>query len=186
MANLLPQKHKQGIFSEYRLRLASGGLGLLAVVFIAGIALLVPSFVLTEARHSQHQSQLNSVEETAVATSTEAAKRIIKQTNTRLEIVNSTETNQLQPTRILKLLAETRSDGIAINNISINAEDGESKSEGASRVSIDGVADTRDNLLGFEDSLENRAQVLAVDLPIGTLASQENTAFDMTVTMQSL
>ena len=48
------------------------------------------------------------------------------------------------------------------------------------------IADTRDNLLGFEDSLENRAQVLAVDLPIGTLASQENTAFDMTVTMQSL
>lgn len=186
MANLLPQDHKQGILSEYQLRLASAGLGLLLVVLIAGVALLAPSFILTEARHQQYESQLNSMSEANTATSVEAAKQAIRQTNKRLELINAKGQNQLQPTQVLQLLAETQSNGVRINNISIDTKSATDANKKAKNISISGVADTRDNLLSFEENLKNRAQVTSVDLPIDTLASREDTQFDMTVTLQSL
>lgn len=187
MANLLPVEHKQGITNEYRLRLAASGLGLLAVVLLAGIALLVPSFVLTESRHQQHKSTLNSLNETTVSTSTKENKAAIKEANNKLNLISVDNQNQNQPTKILQLLAETQSSGVQINSITfVSADDADIEADDSLEISISGVASSRNDLLSFEESLKNRARVSAVDLPIGTLARRENTAFDMTVTIQPL
>lgn len=186
MANLLPTDQKESIFTEYKMRLAAGGMGILVVVLLAGIALLIPSFILTETRYQQNQAMLDSISDSDASTSTQENRSVINTTNKKLDLVNK-DTTRVLPTDVLELLAETQSGGVRVNRISIAGEQNQDLVEGEQiAVSLSGVADTRNNLLRFEDSLSNRAQVSAVDLPIETLASSENTPFDMTVVIQPL
>jgi len=168
------------------MRLTAGGMSILILVLLAGIALLTPSFILTEARHQQNQAMLESVSDSEVSTSTKENRAVINATNNKLDLVNQ-DTSRVLPTDVLELLAETQSAGVRINRISITGEARQELAENNQiAVSLSGVSDTRDNLLSFEDNLSNRAQVSSVDLPIETLATSENTSFDMTVVIQPL
>jgi len=183
MANLVPEDYKKGVACEYQLRLAAGGLGLLAVVFIAAIALLIPSFILIEARHTQQKETLRSVSKTSLSTSTKQNRQTIKRVNKKLKLIDSNQSVRTKPTETLKLLASARPNGVTINNISF-----EVNSEDKQRVIITlrGVADTRGDLLTFEENLQNKAQVASVNLPVETLASSREAEFNMTVIVQKI
>lgn len=183
MANLLPNSFREDIASEYKLRLATAGLTLMAVIFLAATALLAPSFILTESRLEQKQATLDSVSTGTSSTSTQQSQDIIARTNEKLSAITQSS-EQLAPTDIIKLITATRPDTVSVRRISLqNAETGESE---AQTISITGIAETRDALLQFEENLGNRAQVQQIDLPIETLASRQNAEFSLTVTVKSL
>lgn len=181
MANVLPESFRQNIKSEYKLRLATAGLALLAVVLLAATALLAPSFVLTETRLEQKQATLDSLSREDSSTSTEQSKQIIAMTNKKLSVVNQ-ERPQLEPTEIVGLVTNTTPTGVSVRRISIQDVEDDS----AQSISINGIARTRDALLEFESNLGKQAQVQEVDLPIETLAAREDAEFSLTVTVKSL
>lgn len=181
MANVLPKSFRDGIQSEYKLRLATAGLVLLALVLLAATILLAPSFILTESRLEQKQATLNSLSEEESSTSTEQNKEIIAKTNEKLSVVNK-ETDRLMPTDIAGLITQTKPNGVSVRRISIQ----KSEDESTQTIDINGVARTRDDLLEFEDNLGKKAQVQEVNLPIDTLASRQNAEFSLTLTAKKL
>jgi Tfp pilus assembly protein PilN len=183
MANLLPNSFREDIASEYKLRLATAGLTLLAVIFLAATALLAPSFILTESRLEQKQATLDSLSAGTSSTSTQQSQDIIARTNEKLSVVTQSS-EQLAPTDIIKLITATRPGGVSVRRISLQNADAEDVE--AQTINITGIAETRDALLQFEENLSNRAQTQEVDLPIETLASQQNAEFSLTVTVKSL
>lgn len=181
MANLLPQEYRKSLGSEYKLRLATGGLGLLAVVLAVAIVLLIPSLILTEARFQQHQTVLESVTAASTSVSTQQNQEIIQSANQKLSVIQSATNNQLEPTDVVSLITDAQPVGIMIRRLTINPT-----SETNAVVTITGTARTRDGLLAFENNLSTRSQVTAVDLPIETLARRQNAEFSLEVTLQSL
>lgn len=182
MANLLPQSFRDDITSEYRLRLATTGLAILAVVLLGTAALLAPSFILTESRLEQKQARLDSLSAATSATSTEQNKNIIAATDEKLSVI-AEETEKLKPTDMVSLITQAKPAGVSVRSISVQEAETESATQS---VSISGVARTRDTLLTFEDNLNNQAQVQQVNLPIETLAARQNTQFSLTITIKSL
>lgn len=181
MANLLPQSFRDGVKSEYKLRLGSVGLTLLAVALLSATVLLAPSFILTESRLEQNQTTLDSLSEASAATSTKESKDIIAATNEKLSVVNQ-ENNQLSPTDIVNLVTNTKPAGVSIRRIAL--QDSENNSEQS--IELSGVARTRDSLLEFESRLKNQADIQQVDLPIETLAAKKNAEFFLTIKIKQL
>lgn len=181
MANLLPQSFRDDVKTEYKLRLGSVGLTLLAVTLLSATVLLTPSFILTESRLEQNQATLDSLSEVSAATATKESKDIITNTNRKLSVVNK-ENNQLSPTDIVNLVTDTKPTGVSIRRISL--QDPENKSEQS--IELSGVARTRDSLLEFESRLQKQADVQQVDLPIETLAAKNNPEFFLTITIKQL
>ncbi len=182
MANLLPQSFREDITSEYRLRLATTGMAILAVVLLGTTALLAPSFILTESRLEQKQATLDSLSAAASGTSTEQSQEIIAATNEKLSVI-AEETEKLQPTDMVSLITQAKPVGVSVRSISVQ----EAETENATQsVSISGIARTRDALLTFEDNLNNQAQIQQVDLPIETLAARQNAQFSLTITVKPL
>jgi len=182
MANLLPEDNRSGLISEYRLRLATAGLALLAGVLIAATALLVPSFILTESRLQQKRTALSSAATTTSSTTTQESRNTLRRANQKLTLAATGTARSLQATDAVTLITETKPTGISVRRITIRYPDGQS----GPTVDVSGVANTRSALLAYESRLTNSAQVQAVDLPIGTLASSENAEFSLAVTLQKL
>lgn len=181
MANLLPQSFRDGVRDEYRLRLGSVALTLLAVILLSATVLLTPSFILTESRLEQNQATLDSLSEASTATSTKESKKVITDTNQKLSVVNQ-ENDELSPTDIVNLVANTKPSSVSIRRISLQ----DSENNSAQSIELSGVARTRDSLLEFESRLQNQADVQQVDLPIETLAAKKNAEFFLTITIKQL
>lgn len=181
MANVLPKSFRDGIKSEYKLRLATASLALLTMVLLSATILLAPSFILTESRLSQKRTTLNSLSKEESSTSTEQNKDIIARVNEKLSVVRM-QTSKLEPTDIAQLITQAKPNGVSVRRVSIKESEGES----AQSIDINGVARTRDVLLKFEDNLGNKAEVQKVNLPIDTLASRQNAEFSLTLTAKKL
>ncbi len=177
MANLLPKAHHEGLLSEYKIRLISSGLGMLAIALIVATLLLVPSFVLTEIRRQSTQSQLNNI---TAGTTTEAeeesdVERAIQQANEKLE--QAATDQEFTPTDVVEVITSTKPDLVSVRNVALNYNDESDEYE----VDITGTAATRDGLLTFRDQMRQHAQISDINLPISTLATRENTDFSLSL-----
>lgn len=180
MANLLPQEYKNGLQSEYTLRLTAGGLGLFAIALAVGTALLVPSFLLIDNKRDRLRQQLEAVTQ-AAGTSSEQLRSTIQATEEKLARIESTTQQTLKPTQILSIVTKNQPDGIKIQRISVSQAKDESIN-----VRLSGTAATRSQLLSFEDNLSRQAEITQVKLPINTLARRENADFTLTLTIKPL
>ncbi|MCE9643850.1 hypothetical protein K8Q93_01205 [Candidatus Parcubacteria bacterium] len=172
MHNLLPEKEKSAVSTDYILRLATAGfLGLGAVAF-AGILLLLPAYGYLSARAEIAATTSPSLLVEKIL-GEEAALRLTKE---MLSLVPP-EGGNLSPSNVLlRLRASVAStQGINLTFIGYQAAGG---------VSVRGVAQTRDALIAFGKVLKADPVLSDISIPVELLAKSRDITFELRGTIK--
>lgn len=135
-------------------------------VFIVFMFMSLEIQNLQNGKSENHQEVLN-----AVATE-------VKNVNTLADSIITFESSNIPFQKVINLLSSAKTDGVTINFYRVNMETGE--------VVIAGNAQTRTNLLAFNDSLEEKEELDGVSLPITTLVQESNINFEVRAVYKDL
>jgi hypothetical protein len=173
MINLLPEKNKREITTDYRKRLAAVWLGLLSLVVMVAIVFLLPSYLVTEARLYSAENDTNQKLGSS-SQEIQTKEATIAETNRKLELIASRKT-AVSNMEALKAVVASRPDGVRLARLSFK------QSTSSVAVDVSGTAADREALLQFEQGLRSNNRISAVELPISTLADQVNATFSVSL-----
>jgi len=171
--NLLTPDRKKHLRNEYYGRLATVGSVLFACTVVLGIGALIPAYVWL-------RTELSILEQEAVWFDAEQAEEVAKpfatlttsaQLVARLERVHASE----RVTDIIIKVFNARPSGISVTGISYERE--------TSRVTLEGIAATRDALVTFRRSLDQNDRFADVTNPTGALTQSEDLPFRIAATL---
>lgn len=170
MANVLPPEYKEKITTEYRLRLLAVGLLLGGIALAITAAFLVPSYLLLRSHLSTTQDNIARVQEAFQQESGGRYTQVLSDTKQQLSAA-SLHGRTTKIGAMFKEVLDRQSQGVSITRFAYTDEE--------KTLVISGVADTRDALLGFEESLATSQLFAEVDLPVSSLADQTDVAFNL-------
>jgi len=175
MINLLPPKGHTSLKHEYVLRVISLYGFMLAIVFISGTILLIPTYVLVS-------SQLNSVRpdddegEATKKTFAEASLHI-QNANTVMAQLRSITPN-VQTSSIITDIIRLAPKGITFHTFQAKREANFLKA-----IDVQGFAETRNALAALKNAIESSSTFLSASVPISDLARETNLPFVMTISL---
>lgn len=177
MINLIPPFAKSRLSKEYWMRVATVWLLLCSVAILLGMFILIPPYVLTNSQVSAYKDSAESATKKIAnyeAVSKELARSVAWAGAIRENFAYPSTSEYVTFFRILER------DGITISKISITR--GEKEVE---PIVVGGIADNRQVLAAFRDSLVAQDVVSAVDLPLSNLAKDKDIPFEVTVTIDN-
>jgi len=166
MSNLLPEKEKQGLYREYRYRLAVCGLTFLFVLLIFSFVGLVPSFFAMSAQMKIFEN--DTAPAPGAVTEEEELLASIDETGKRLQFMETWLTRPRLSEIIRHILAEKHR-GVSLSGFGYDAED--------KKISINGYARVRDDLVDFKNALGASNIFGEINLPLSDLAKREDVSF---------
>lgn len=111
----------------------------------------------------------------ALVNDTNSASYIIKSTNSKLTIINSTmKYSPFGPS--LDAVLSNKNAGIHLSEVNYSAT-----GSSTANISISGVSNTREALVTFVKNLKDSNVFRAVDLPVSNLAKDKNIDFSITM-----
>ena len=175
MINLLPDNERVRIKKEYRLRLFDAGLVLLFSLAIVGFVVLLPTYLL---------SHFREVEAGDAALGANAASRDAENQTllTTLGSANALATalapapENLSAANFVALIASDKTPGNSVTSLLYSKSP-----NGNQKITVQGVAGTRDDLTAFTQALEGDSRIASVNLPISDLAADSNVQFSFDV-----
>lgn len=178
MSNLLPAQGKKIIRREYWLRalsvwlfLISGAVGAVGIFFMPAL-LIVSSERQTVIENIQKEDANDRVAYTEAQKKIERANAIVRDIRAGKEIV--------LPSKIVREVRGEVSSGITLVGISYE------KGAGAEiKLSVRGIAKTRQSLATFVDALKENANFAGATVPISDLALDADLPFVATVTLEN-
>jgi hypothetical protein len=176
MINLLPPSALRGLRKEYLYRLLLASMIALLAIACMSILLIFPSYVAVSARRSvveREQAASDASPNHAARDSVLASLSSIKKLLDRASKLE----NASVPTDYLTPLLLGRPAGITFSSVSY-----QQKSGAAATITLEGIAITRDNLVGFITALRAMKNFSAVDLPVSDLADSVDIPFTITLT----
>ena len=170
MINLIPPTAKKSIKREYIKRVVTVWLFLFSSALAILTVFLLPTFVVL-------QSEISALEETAEAGRIRVAQYDISAT----ELVKA----NAQATLLLKQATSSSLTGI-VDTLAILAGTKVSLTnyqfidlDSVGKITVSGVAATRQDLAAFRDAVSNDARFSAVNLPISSLIKDKDLLFTM-------
>lgn len=186
MANILPEQHKKRILKEYRLRLSSMLILLLASVFFLAAILKFPQWLITRLEIRSLNNEIERIDATYSELGTaENPQDKIKQVNTKLNILNDSQSSTLI-TAALEELVRRQVAGVRYTNISFDQVSGDSENgddEMSVKLRLSGIVSNRSQLIELRDALESAELIRSVELPISNLAQTANAPFSLVITL---
>lgn len=178
MLNLLPTVEKKKILSEYRLRLATMGIFVIAALVLASLVLLIPSYMLAVSKFNSISDQLALQEAKQDLTGQE--KNIdaqVRDVNKKVSIfLTGGGADRLSPPDVITRVISMRGSSIKIQGFDYDAAGGQE------RLAISGVAADRDSLAQFFDTLKKDSAFTSVDLPVSSYVKSANISFSIMAT----
>lgn len=174
MINILPESGRTVVKREYRIRLVSVFLFLLALLSLAVAVMLLPSYLFATVEAEQaslEEARLLSSKMASAKTDAEVIVSVNKQ-------IAGLEVFMMAPRPSEALLSVIRSANSGVDLVRVSYEGG------ASTISLSGKAVSRDILLQFSKTLQKLPIVLAVDLPVSDLAKNTDVPFSMILTLK--
>ena len=173
MANVLTQKHKKDLKKEYRLRLSSVALFLLAGAIAAAIVLLLPSFIMARTQQKTLEGEITLLKERVESQLGAEGKDIISVTNAKVAALKQSATQEsIEP--LFAEIARAVPVGVQVVRIAYD-------SPGAGELSVSGIAANRQSVLAFTDNLKAVEEFTSVDFPISNLAQDTDIVFSLRV-----
>lgn len=175
LTNLLPEERIRAFRREYYLRLGAVAAALLIVGIIVHVALLVPSYLYASDAVSVQKEQLAQLTENLASSGEEEMR-------TRLARLK-TDSDQLlvlaqapSAAQVFKTLLAVPHIGVTITRLTYStpAPDG--------RVTLVGVATTRDALRTYHQALGALSFAKSADLPLSAYAKESEIPFTITLT----
>lgn len=168
MYHLLPPEDKKKLRSEYRMRRAAVILFLLSALAIVFFLSLLPAYLLALEKKDLASADLASI---SAKNDPDAENKLLAQITSARERI-SLLMPQNGPTVFDALHSAVlkRPKDIRITGFFFNANT-------PGEVHIEGVASTRESLLGFEEILRSERIFSSVDLPISSFAASQDISF---------
>lgn len=172
MFNLLPQDHQSFLKKEYRRRRATLILMSLFTLCVLGIITLFPSYLLSlqkEKEISTEDLDAGSDIRSEIAT----LNQTVNDLKNNVSIVLENDSHK----RVYSILAdviEKRSKGIVLKSLLYGTE-----GDDPIKVSVVGVAETRENLLSFTKELETLSMFSNVNVPVSNFAKDRDIEFSL-------
>lgn len=173
MLTFLFDQYKSTVLKQYRLRLYTIYLGLGSVLIIVGIALTIPTYVLLTSKFKAAELEKSVAEKTIDEDALKLDKDIQALRNKITLIETSDE--ELPIILVLEKLLSKRDNQIAVVSISLIRQNEIGK------ITLGGIASTREALVALEKSLKAEPMFSKVDLPVGSLAKNKDIPFSIAI-----
>ncbi len=174
MLDFLPQKNKRQVTLEYILR---GLIFLLVAVFLGLfllILLFIPSAIFSKYESKTVANQLDITESLASKSNNDVVA-LVKKLNSMADILER-DTANISDSGIIDKIISLKNNNISISSFSISAAAGNSQ-----KITISGIASTRDDLTSFNKALVDDGTFTNVDLPVSYLINNTNANFSITL-----
>ncbi len=177
MLELLPQENKKKIFTEYIFRVSNVALLFLLASQILLLFLFTPSFFWTKYRDENLISQLSGV--SFGADSKDNPTNLIHTVNDLTKALSDGKSLSLSSNDAVQKVLAFKGKGIKIYSFNVNRIDASSMN-----FSISGIADTRNDLIGFQSALKQGVGFQNVVLPVANIIKNVDADFTITFTMK--
>lgn len=177
MINLIPPKGHTALMHEYVLRVISVYGFMLAGVFLASAALMIPTYVLTSSQLTGAQSESSKVEETKAAFNEAFGE--IKVANTVMAQLKK-EVDVTPVSTVVEEIVRLAPRGIQFTTFMV-AKEGNVLTE----IQVQGIASDRSTLSSFKNTLEASAYFSQALVPISDLAHDTKLPFVVTVSLEN-
>lgn len=174
MANLLPALYKKDVRREYKFRRIVVGIVLLAALMLIATAFLVPSYIVSSAKHAIVSQEIDALKGGLTQEQTNTLKKTVDDTNQKIKLLSRNIKKTSVYDTLLSVIDEKTS-AVKIHGIVYSVD-----SQGE-RVSVSGVARDRQSLLAFTKALEANTEFEKVDLPISNFVKEENIDFSLSI-----
>ena len=181
MINLLSAEEKKKIRSDYRFRVLSACLPLFAGVLLFAFLTLLPSFFFAQISNVNMLKESQSAEVVNKKTQETEMKNIVLATNKKISLLNKSlfkNTPAVVFDEILKRLPE----GVTVVDYEYQKNSVTQKIKTiTANIVISGVAQKREIILAFVDSLRQNKNFTSVDLPVASLVNESNFSYSINI-----
>lgn len=177
MRNLLSQKDKKILLSEYKTRVSIVVIIFLFFTILAGVVQLIPSYLISESKERAAQELSSIIKESVAKREKDVSVIVLLETKEKLKLLAFDE-NNVSLAAIFKKIIKNKPNGVNINGIFYN----KSQTGKGTDILITGEADAREPLLEFKKLLGIETLFTGVMLPVSNLASDSEIKFSITVT----
>ncbi|MCC7160494.1 hypothetical protein IT399_02130 [Candidatus Nomurabacteria bacterium] len=173
MINLIPKEDKKIMVANFYYKLAVLFFTTLDLCILIAIISLFPSYFISSVKLSEINSKLEFQKNEPLPQGGEQAMASVKDINKKISLIENSEKNRFLPSNnvINAILLNKRSD---IKITQILYENDEIKGK---KISITGLAPSREVLLLFRVALEDSGLFKKVDLPISNFVKGSNIQF---------
>lgn len=176
LTNLLPPDRIRALKRDYFLRLGTTTLFVLAAVALMGVALLAPVYLSLQQESATQQARLQELD-------TQLAASGGKETGVRLSALATSVTylarlaTTTTATNAVRGVLETPRSGIMVTGITFVPG-----GAGGSKMTLLGMARTREELRAYANALSALPFITNVDLPISSYAKEKDIPFNIALT----
>lgn len=172
MVNVLPQATKRSHARRYYAHLVAVALFLTAGVFFVGGALLIPSYLLSTTQADSYERYRDALSGSIGLKEREKTEIVVLSLAERLRILSVYSERGRVVDALASVLAR-QPEEIAITGIAAG------RADGGFTISLQGVAETRSDLLAFVDTLRENTALVNVTLPVSQLVVEQEVPFSI-------
>ncbi len=168
--NLIPPDKKKKLINNQRLKIVLN-VEIVLTIIIAGFFLMLGIFnyILDFNINSYQKIRQNENREVKQFKELEEYDSRFKQINNQIAQIYLIEQDQFYWSKILIRLSELVPPEIKLNSLITNNY----------KITLEGTADNRDELIGFKKKLMNEPELINVDLPLSNLVDKNNIEFQI-------
>jgi hypothetical protein len=180
LTNLISTRNRRMFRQEYFVRLATVTAWLLTFVVIAECVLLLPSYLFESQAVSSHTVELQQLSQKAATSQEQQVQSEVQALSGEASYLQGLSTTPTASMALRAILAVPRP-GITLSGFTYGSAQSATNSA-LKTMQITGIADTREDLRGYDAALSALPYVSSADLPISEYAKASSIPFTITLT----
>lgn len=176
MINLLFAQKKKALQREYIVRAITTALGALLIAALVGIALLIPSYVLTQSRSRLFLNRAEEVRNNPAFAVTTELNESLREAEMVIGLLDDSDSSSAVLESVLDpVLKHADADDLHVHLTSLQFNHGAEGNQPT--LVINGTAETRPELLSFIDVLRSEERFTEVMSPVSNFTQNQDIAF---------
>lgn len=177
MINLIPNQEKKKKVKDFYFRLAVVTLFMFALGLLVAMVAIFPAFILSATKKGLVQEKLQRQRAEAGPVLREGTRSMLEDIKQKLDLVDKVGKNKyVVSEKVVTEIINKKISGMKITQILFEVDPIKGK-----KVSLRGVAGSREQLLEFRRALETDILFKQVDLPISNFVKGSNIDFSLTL-----
>jgi hypothetical protein len=178
MINLIPKEEKKKMIIDFYFRIATLFVIMIDFCILVAFLSLLPSYFISSVKHSLTSVRLENQKLEPLPLLGEDSLALLKETDNKITSVEKFEKNKfLLSVDVINAIVLNKRPDIKVTQI-VYENNGTSEK----KISITGIAPSREVLLLFREALENSSSFKNVNLPISNFVKGSNINFNLSLT----
>lgn len=178
MINLIPNQEKKRKVKDFYFRLVVVFFVVLGFCFLIASAAILPSYFLSFVKKNLNDTKLEAQKKEPIPPASQSTVNLVADLNNKLNLIENAQKNKyLVSVKVINEIISKKMSDIKITQIFY-----ENSSIAGKKISIRGVAPSRERLLLFRLALEDDTAFKKVDLPISNFVKGSNIEFSLNLT----